>query len=95
VTEDVLKDKDLLQLGRGAGQVGEDDKALSTDGIARILEHRGQAGGAERSGEDAFLGTLWTGESNSADQLQRIEARVEVGRVEQVEQEGDVVLALP
>jgi hypothetical protein len=95
VAEDVLEDEYLLQLWRGARQVGEDDETFCTDGITGVLEHRGQAGGAERGGEDAFLGALRAGEGNGADQLEGIETRVEVGRVEQVEQEGDVVLALP
>lgn len=91
----ILEDEELLELGRGAGQVGEDDEGFVADGIAGVVERGYQALDAAGGCEDAFLCSLGPGQGDGADELQGVEAGVEVGRVEEVEEKRDVVLALP
>jgi len=79
--EGILKDEELLEFGRGSGQVGKDDEGFVTDGIAGVVQGGYQALDAAGGCEDTFLGSLGAGEGNGAYQLQRIEAGVEVGLV--------------
>jgi hypothetical protein len=92
--EGILEDKQLLELGRRSREVGEDDEGFGADGVTGIVEGCYQALDAAGGCEDAFLGPLRPCQSDGAYELQRVQAGVEVGLLEEVDEEGYVVLPL-
>jgi len=95
LSEGILKNEEFLQFGGRPRQIGEYDQGFIANGIAGIVKSIYEAFDAPGSGEDTFLGSLGACLRYGADELQGVQTGVEVWLLEEVDEEGYVVLSLP
>jgi hypothetical protein len=90
----ILKNEQLLELGGRSREVGEYDEGFGADSVSGVVQGCYQAFDAAGGCEDAFLGPLGACQSDGAYELQRVEAGVEVGLLEEIDEQSYIVLPL-
>lgn len=83
-----------MNVRRRGCEVREQREGFVSHGLSPVVEDGDESRDAEGGGKDALFGSFGPGREDGGQQLQRVEPGVKVRGLEEVEQQGDVLLAL-